>query len=181
MGTCQGVRACSYSCSNRTIHLLTKREKILLEQGLIKSDEEASSKKERPRSSCSGRLTNTQQVVNISESSSSLFYYGKETAAGSDAFLSSYARCYKKLNYLFQICFSQFTFFFITGINLKPRANEQESMHIKQLPFVTSQTLHYISSLRLEQEGPWSRVITSTMIDIISWLQTYLAKKNKIK
>ena len=150
MGTCQGVRACSYSCSNRTIHLLTKRGKILLEQGLIKSDEEASSKKERPRSSCSGRLTNTQQVVNISESSSSLFYYGKETAAGSDAFLSSCARCYKKLNYLFQICFSQFTFFFISGINLKPRANEQESMHIKQLPFVTSQThtLHQFTASR---------------------------------
>jgi len=26
-------------------------------------------------------------------------------------------------NYLFQICFSQFTFFFISGINLKQRAN----------------------------------------------------------
>lgn len=61
--------------------------------------------------------------------------HGRETAAGFDAFLSSCATC------------SQFTFFFISGINLKPRANEQESMHIKQLPFVTSQT-H--SSLRLE-------------------------------
>ena len=49
----------SYCCSNKTIHLLTKKGNILLEQGLIKSDEEASSKKDRPRSSCSGKQEKT--------------------------------------------------------------------------------------------------------------------------
>ena len=40
------------------IHLLTKKGNLLLEQGLINSDEEASSKKDRPRSSCSGKQEN---------------------------------------------------------------------------------------------------------------------------
>ena len=59
MGTCQGVRACSYCCSNKTIHLQvhlpTKKGNILLEQSLIKSDGQASSKKDRPRISCNNK------------------------------------------------------------------------------------------------------------------------------